>query len=51
MRLVPEAELRTLIERDYGAMHSMVLGENPEFVWVPKQPRRGEMAINWTKGA
>ena len=51
LRLVPEAELRRVIERDYGAMHGMVLGEAPEFGWVMEQLRRAEVAINRTEGA
>ena len=51
VRLVPEAELRRVIERDYGAMHGMVLGEAPEFGWVMEQLRKAEVAINRTEGA
>ena len=51
LRLVPEAELRRVIERDYGAMHGMVLGEAPEFGWVMEQLRRAEVAINRPEGA
>ena len=51
LRLVPEAELRRVIERDYGAMHGMVLGEAPEFRWVMEQLRKVEVAINRTEGA
>ena len=46
VRLVPQAELRTVIERDYGAMQSMILGEVPEFGWVMEQLQRAEAAIN-----
>ena len=38
-----------MIERDYGAMHGMVLGEAPEFGWVMEQLRRAEVAINRTE--
>ena len=46
MRLVPQAELRTVIERDYGAMQGMILGDVPDFGWVIEQLRRAEAAIN-----
>ena len=51
VRLVPEAELRRVIERDYGAMLGMVLGEAPEFRWVMEQLRKSEVAINRMEGA
>ena len=50
VRLVPEAELRRVIERDYGAMLGMVLGEAPEFRWVMEQLRKSEVAINRMEG-
>ena len=37
VRLVPEAELRTVIERDYRAMQGMILGDVPDFRWVMEQ--------------
>ena len=46
VRLVPQAELRTVIERDYRAMQGMVLGEAPDFEWVTEQLRIAEAAVN-----
>ncbi len=46
VRLVPQAELRTVIERDYGAMQGMILGDVPEFGWVMEQLQTAEAAIN-----
>lgn len=46
IRLVPQAELHTLIERDYRAMQGMILGEAPDFGWVTDQLRYAEAAIN-----
>ena len=48
MRLVPQAELHTLIERDYSAMQDMILGDVPEFGWVMEQLQHAEAAINGT---
>ena len=33
LRLVPQAELRIVIERDYQAMQGMILGDVPDFEW------------------
>ncbi len=46
VRLVPQAELRAVIERDYGAMEGMILGEAPDFGWVMEQLQRAETTIN-----
>ena len=46
VRLVPQAELRRMIERDYGAMRGMILGDVPDFGWVLEQLQRAEAAIN-----
>ena len=46
VRLVPQAELRKVIERDYEAMQGMILGEIPGFGWVLEQIQRAEAAIN-----
>ena len=46
VRLVPQSELRAVIERDYGAMHGMILGEVPEFAWVMDQLQRAQASIN-----
>ena len=48
VRLVPHAELRTVIERDYRAMQGMILGEAPDFGWVTDQLRIAEAAVNGT---
>lgn len=48
VRLVPQAELRTVIERDYRAMQGMVLDEAPDFGWVTEQLRVAEAAVNRT---
>ena len=48
VRLVPQAELRTVIKRDYQAMQGMVLGEAPDFGWVTEQLRVAEAAVNRT---
>ncbi len=48
VRLVPQAELRTVIEQDYRAMQGMILGEAPDFGWVTDQLRQAEAAINGT---
>ena len=39
LRLVPQAELRAVIEDDYGAMEGMILGDAPGFDWIMEQPR------------
>ena len=46
VRLVPQAELCTVIERDYGAMQGMILGDVPEFGWVMERLQHAEAAIN-----
>ena len=46
VRLVPQPELRPVIERDYGAMQGMILGDVPEFGWGMEQLQRAEAAIN-----
>ena len=46
VRLVPQAELRTVIEGDYRAMQGMILGDAPDFAWVIEQLRHAEAAIN-----
>lgn len=48
LRLVPQAELRTVIEQDYRAMQGMILREAPGFGWVTDQIRHAEAAINGT---
>ena len=46
VKLVPQPELRAVIERDYKAMRDMILGEPPKFSWVIEQIQRAEAAIN-----
>lgn len=46
LRLVPQPELRAVIERDYRAMRDMILGDAPDFSWIMEQLRHTETAIN-----
>ena len=46
VRLVPQPELRAVIERDYRAMQGMILGDVPEFEWVIDQLQRAQATIN-----
>ena len=46
MRLVPQAYLRTVIERDYRAMEGMILGDVPDFEWIMEQLEWAEATIN-----
>ena len=46
LKLVPQAELRKVIESDYGAMDRMILGESPKFEWVMEQIQCAEATIN-----
>ncbi len=46
LRLVPQAELSTVIESDYRAMEGMILGDAPTFEWVMEQIEFAEAAIN-----
>ena len=46
LRLVPQPELRAVIERDYRAMRDMILGDAPDFSWVMDQLGLTETAIN-----
>ncbi|MYG94405.1 MAG: nucleotidyl transferase AbiEii/AbiGii toxin family protein [Acidimicrobiia bacterium] len=46
VRLVPQTALRKVIERDYAAMQSMILGDPPEFGWILEQLERAELVIN-----
>ena len=48
VRLVPQPDLRMVIERDYGAMQGMILGDVPDFGWVMEQLQHAEAAINRT---
>ena len=46
VRLTPQPELRSVIERDYGAMQGMILGSVREFGWIMEQLQRAEETIN-----
>ena len=46
LRLVPQAEPRAVIERDYGAMRDMILGEAPDFEWILDRLRHTETVVN-----
>ena len=48
IRLVPQAELCTVIERDYRAMQGMILGEAPDFGWITDQLQVAEATVNGT---
>ena len=49
VRLIPQPELLTVIERDYRAMQGMILGDVPDFGWIMEQLQRAEAAINRTQ--
>lgn len=34
LRLVPQTELRTLIEEDYSTKRDMIIGDAPDFGWI-----------------
>lgn len=44
--IVPRAELRAVIEKDYAAMQGMMLGDAPPFDWVMDQLQIAEEKIN-----
>ena len=46
LRLVPQVELRKVIESDYGAMEGMILGDAPRFEWVMEQIEYAEATVN-----
>ena len=46
LRLVPQAEPRAAVERDYGAMRDMILGEAPDFGWIVDRLRLAETVVN-----
>ena len=46
LRIVPPAELRAVIEKDYAAMQGMMLGDAPPFDWVMDQIQIAEDKIN-----
>ena len=49
VKLVPQAELRAKIERDYAAMEQMIVGDVPTFEWVMDQIQYAERTINETE--
>lgn len=46
VRLMPQPELRAVLERDYAAMRDMMFGDAPDFGWVVEQVRAAEAAVN-----
>ena len=46
LKLVPQVELREVIERDYEAMRRMIFGTVPSFDWIMEQLQTAETAIN-----
>ena len=46
VRLVPQPELRSVIERDYRFMQGMILGDIPDFGWIIEQLQYAESTIN-----
>ena len=48
LRLVPQAEPRAVIERDYSEMGRMILGDTPDFEWIMEQLQLAEATINKT---
>ena len=46
VKLVPQSDLRRLIERDYTAMQGMILGDPPRFEWILEQLEHAEAVIN-----
>lgn len=48
MRLVPQAKLSKVIERDYRAMQDMIHGDIPDFGWITDQLLHAEAMVNGT---
>ena len=48
LRIVPQTELRRQIEKDYAAMHVMILGDAPPFGWVMERLAAIEAIVNRT---
>ena len=46
VRLVPQPELRAVIERDYETMRSMIFNEPPNIEWIMEQLRFAEAVVN-----
>ena len=46
LRLVPQAEPRAVIERDYAEMREMIFGDIPDFGWIIEQLEIAETTVN-----
>src|SRR5690606_219178 len=46
LRIVPQAELRREIEKDYAAMQGMILGDTPPFDWIMERLAAIEAEVN-----
>lgn len=46
IRLVPQPELRAVLEQDYNAMQGMLFGEAPDFDWIVGRIQEAEDAAN-----
>ncbi|MDE0407179.1 MAG: nucleotidyl transferase AbiEii/AbiGii toxin family protein [Alphaproteobacteria bacterium] len=46
LRLVPQPELLSAVERDYRAMRDMILGDAPAFGWIVDRLQDAEVAAN-----
>ena len=46
IRLVPQPELRAVLEQDYDAMQGMLFGEAPDFGWIMERIQEAEDAAN-----
>lgn len=46
LRVVPQRELRRVIERDYLAMQGMLLGDGPHFDWIIERLEAIEAMVN-----
>ena len=46
VRLVPQQELRHVLEQDYRDMQRMVFGSRPAFEWIMQQLSKAEATIN-----
>lgn len=46
IRLVPQPELRAVLEQDYDAMQGMLFGEAPDFDWIVERIQEAEDAAN-----
>lgn len=44
--IVPQPALRREIERDYGAMQGMILGDAPPFEWIMERLAAIEATVN-----